>query len=486
MENSERSPLLNGNHIEQHMTLRQGVSNSWYNGHDCAVEAKSGREIEGAEVITKTYFTRFWILFIFSFLAWFQCAQWNTWGPISESVDVAFPGWGAETVAMMGNWGTIMFVVGIVPMCWLMEAKGLRAGVLACAGLIAAGTVMRIIPFATSSDVFFTVMSHLCAICVGLAATLVMAAPPTIAAVWFPPEERTTATAVSQVFNQLGNVGSYMEPLLVRAPRNGTKAEDIRTDIKLLLYIGKRFVFFWVWSVCVLLAWISSSPPSSSSPSSSIRTHTFYLIFSFRNRDLLLVTMSFGITVGIPLTWLSVLNFSLHELGIDQDDAMWIGILAVVLSGVSGLLAGRVTDAVYGHVKVSLILLMAATLACFFWFFLLAWGTVEVTRWQVYFSVVGGLALNFATAPLFMELAVEASFPCPEVVVGGMLTGADNFVGLLFLLLFFIPNIGYEWVTYSLLATGALAIIPLLLVRENYARSSIDRADGHEAPTKLL
>lgn len=86
-----------------------------------------------------------------------QCAQWNTWGPISESVSVAFPGWGAETVAMMGNWGSIMFVVGIVPMCWFMEAKGVRAGLLACAGLIAAGTVMRIIPFATSSDVFFTV-----------------------------------------------------------------------------------------------------------------------------------------------------------------------------------------------------------------------------------------------------------------------------------------------------------------------------------------
>lgn len=44
---------------------------------------------------------------------------------------------------------------------------------------------------------------------------------------------------------------------------------------------------------------------------------------------------------------------------------------------------------------------------------------------------------------------------------------------------------GYEWVTYSLLATGALAIVPLLLVRENYARSSIDRADIHEASTTL-
>lgn len=86
-----------------------------------------------------------------------QCAQWNTWGPISESVDVAFSGWGSQTVAMMGNWGTIMFVVGVVPMCWLLEAKGLRVGVLACAGLLAVGTVMRIIPFATDSDAFFTV-----------------------------------------------------------------------------------------------------------------------------------------------------------------------------------------------------------------------------------------------------------------------------------------------------------------------------------------
>ncbi|XP_069980084.1 solute carrier family 49 member 4 homolog [Penaeus vannamei] len=484
MENSERSPLLNGRRLETHVTLKPAASNSWHDGHPHAVEPESRPESEGVEVTTKTYFTRFWILFIFSFLAWFQCAQWNTWGPISESVSVAFPGWGAETVAMMGNWGTIMFVVGIVPMCWLMEAKGLRAGVLACAGLIAAGTIMRIIPFATSSDVFFTVMSHLCAICVGLAATLVMAAPPTIAAVWFPPEERTTATAVSQVLNQLGNVGSYMEPLLVRSPRNGTTTEEIRSDIKRLLYIDAAIA---VALLAAILVYFPKKPPLPPSVTSSVERYDFLTSMKkvFRNRDLLLVTISFGITVGIPLTWLSVLNFSLRELGIDQDDAMWVGLLAVVASGASGLLAGRATDLVYGHVKATLLALTEATLACFFWFFLLAWGAVAASRWQVYVSVVGGLALNFATAPLFMELAVEVSYPCPEVVVGGMLTGADNFVGLLFLFIFFIPNIGYEWVTYSLLATGALAIVPLLLVRENYARSSIDRADIHETSTKL-
>ena len=39
-------------------------------------------------------------------------------------------------------------------------------------------------------------MCHVCAILVGTAGTLVMAAPPMIAAVWFPPKERATATGM--------------------------------------------------------------------------------------------------------------------------------------------------------------------------------------------------------------------------------------------------------------------------------------------------
>ena len=39
----------------------------------------------------------------------------------------------------------------------------------------------------------FTVLAEACAIMTGLASTLVLAAPPLIAAEWFPPKERTTA-----------------------------------------------------------------------------------------------------------------------------------------------------------------------------------------------------------------------------------------------------------------------------------------------------
>ena len=61
---------------------------------------------------------------------------------------------------------------------------------------------------------------------------------------------------------------------------------------------------------------------------------------------------------------------------------------------------------------------------------------------QVYAAAIGLFSLNFATCPLFFELAVESAYPCPEILVGGLLTGANNFVGLTFLFLFFIPNIG--------------------------------------------
>lgn len=74
-----------------------------------------------------------------------QTAQWNTWGPISESMDAAFPGWGPSTVAMMANWGTIMFVLFVFPMCWATQRCGLRAGVLSASALMFLGLSLRCI-----------------------------------------------------------------------------------------------------------------------------------------------------------------------------------------------------------------------------------------------------------------------------------------------------------------------------------------------------
>ncbi|KAK7067284.1 hypothetical protein SK128_014125, partial [Halocaridina rubra] len=51
------------------------------------------------------------------------------------------------------------------------------------------------------------------------------------------------------------------------------------------------------------------------------------------------------------------------------------------------------------------------------------------------------MAVNFGTTPLFYELAVETAYPCPEGVVSGFLEGTLSLTGIIFLCLFFIPNI---------------------------------------------
>ena len=45
----------------------------------------------------------------------------------------------------------------------------------------------------------------------GLAGPVAMAAPPAVSAIWFPPDQRTTATAVGTLFGMMGTaVGFFL------------------------------------------------------------------------------------------------------------------------------------------------------------------------------------------------------------------------------------------------------------------------------------
>ena len=52
----------------------------------------------------------------------------------------------------------------------------------------------------------------MCAILNGMAGIIVFSAPSALSSAWFPPNERTTATGVALVFNNLGNVFSFLAP----------------------------------------------------------------------------------------------------------------------------------------------------------------------------------------------------------------------------------------------------------------------------------
>ena len=70
----------------------------------------------------------FSMLFFFLWLT-FQCTVWNTYGPITKAVMYAYD-WPNSTIAMMANWGTIIFCLFTLPILWMQQKCGLRATVL--------------------------------------------------------------------------------------------------------------------------------------------------------------------------------------------------------------------------------------------------------------------------------------------------------------------------------------------------------------------
>ena len=163
-------------------------------------------------VETKVYKRRWYVLLLFSLLACHQCTIWNTFGPVELSIKYAYS-WSNTTIAMMVNWGAIMFLAFVLPTIWFFETYGLRPTTLICTGMTAVGSILRVV---STKDTIFLIMSHTCAILNGITGCIVMAAPVALSAAWFPPDERTTATTFSVMMNGLGNGVSYLVgPLLV-------------------------------------------------------------------------------------------------------------------------------------------------------------------------------------------------------------------------------------------------------------------------------
>ncbi|MPC14812.1 Disrupted in renal carcinoma protein 2 [Portunus trituberculatus] len=433
---------------------------------------------ERQNVVTKTYKSRFWILFLAAFLCWIHTLQWSTWGPISESMNAAFPGWGPSTVALMVNWGTIMYVLCVAPLCWGMQRYGLRAGVVTSAAFMAIGTGLRCL---TKQTPTFTILCHICAILVGGASALALTTPMVIANDWFPQNERTTATAIILGISQLGSLGSFLEPTFIRLPGPGVTKEDIQDDVMNLVYAGA------IMSAVLLLAllvYYPSKPPKPPSLSSTTERVEFIpgLASVIRNKKLLLIVAIYGTFVGPPVAWITVLNFSVLPLGFHQGKAMWMGVTAVLVSSLSPVAAGRINDLLQGHIKTLIVTLMLGTTAFCYWFLLISYGVVEVTEWQVYVSTVGICACNYAAMPLFFEVAVDIAFPISDILVMGVMTAADCLVSTLFLTAYSIPNAGYLWIPSTMIFTSGIGIIPMLLLKFNNTRALIDNQIRVDSP----
>ncbi|KJE92520.1 hypothetical protein CAOG_03472 [Capsaspora owczarzaki ATCC 30864] len=209
------------------------------------------------------YKRRWYILFIFSVASFMQSMVWLTYNSVNDQTKEYYNNTIDDSqVVLFLTWGPVFYIPVVMVVPYLEKRLGpkrsCRVIVLAAAGLTAAGSVIRLIPcwFSVLREeywryIFFVTIGQILNACSG---PFVMASPSKLSVTWFAPNERTFATALFIVCNNLGTavgmlVGPYIAPTA--------------SDVPLLLYINAGLS---VLTFVVILAYFPAAPPLPPTP----------------------------------------------------------------------------------------------------------------------------------------------------------------------------------------------------------------------------
>ena len=210
------------------------------------------------------YPRRFYVLFVFSFLAFNQCIMWLTFSPIARQAEVYY-NISEATVDLLLNWGPIIFIPCLPLTSILLSIpNGLRYCVIILAITDFLAALARILPsliFTATSAHFNSValpLIHVGQILNAACGPLVMAPVSQLSSLWFAPHERTRATTVAIFANNFGGaIGFLISPSIVSSPE----------DVPHLLYVHFGLAFV----ACVLaLIYFPAQPPSPPSAAAEL------------------------------------------------------------------------------------------------------------------------------------------------------------------------------------------------------------------------
>ncbi|XP_020625238.1 disrupted in renal carcinoma protein 2 homolog isoform X2 [Orbicella faveolata] len=451
----------------------------------------------------KVYKRRWYILTIFSIVAALNNLIWNTWGPIQGTSQVVF-GWDNTTITLLADWGPISFVVAVVPMCWLMDMKGLRVAVLVAIFCEFIGSGLRCIPLSDQHVNLQTALIHCGQFITGIGGPIAMAAAPMVSAAWFPPEQRTTATAISSLACYSGTALSFViGPLLVpdveeyfkqselnvtsngqisylelRNHFNQTEIDYFKHKIMHLMYIELGITALTMLCVIIHFPEKPKLPPSVTAAIGRLEFKVGAKSL-LKNSQFWLLVVIYGIGTGVYGGWCSILDLNLSQFDIDQKTAGWLGFGAVVAGSVSGISLSIFADHFTRYMKLIVIALLTGATASLSIFTLICAGVIPYSKLVLFItSILGGLFVN-GTIPLFFELAVESTYPVAEGITSGFLTFSNNFLQIVFYIFPMLPHFGLKWINWCTFVTTGLCIPLLMLWKQRRYRSDVDAKDSY-------
>jgi FLVCR family MFS transporter 7 len=294
----------------------------------------------------------------------------------------------------------------------LADARGPRRAILLGAWLTAAGCAVRALALAAdgaSGSFALLLVGQVVAAC---AQPLLLAAPPVLAAAWFPLHERAIATTLATAAATVGAALGMVAPLAA-------------TSVGAVLRAEAALAVLVAGAVHALLPALPPHPPSAAARTPRLPLGAA-LAHAARARGGCALLCAFALPLGSFNALATLVDGLGAAYGFAPDAASVFGAVVVGCGLVGSALVAAAADARGWHVSLlrgCFALALPASCAL-----PLALGSRDV---RLATAALG--ALGFAlmpVLPLSYELAAEVAWPAPEGVTALLLTSAGQLVGI--------------------------------------------------------
>lgn len=438
--------------------------------------------------IYNVYSERFYVLFIFCFLAFNQCLIWLTFSPIARSTQIYY-NITESTVDLLLNWGPIVFIL-CLPLTYILlnRQNGLRYCVMLLALIDFLAALVRIIPLVITSPSSskFTSISlsflHIGQILNAICGPLVMVPVSQLSCLWFASHERTRATTAAICASNFGLTTSFIiGPLIVSSPEY----------LPRLLYVHLALTSIACILVMIHFPAQPLTPPSPAAEllitnsTSSWSTLAQNIRQCLTTPAFLLIALAGGLMSGVLGIWTSLFDIILKAENITEQQAGWLGFSATTSGIFGGLCLSIIADRPrFQHSLKTFIL--SSYFIC-----LLAIIYFELSVHTYFFNepilpstilTIGlsttlvGLCFNSASSLIYESLA-ELMYPLPESLSASILVQWMNMVSLL--VLFIAPNRA-QLINVIAFITIMTCLLMIMFARFSYQRRDEDQRRPQE------
>ena len=357
----------------------------------------------------KIYGYRWVVLLAFMLIAAVNQLMWITFAPITGSA-AAYFGVSDLSIGLLSLSFMVVYILVSIPASWMIDTYGIRAAVGLGAALTGIFGLLRGILAPNYTLVL------LAQIGIAIGQPFILNAVTTVAARWFPIEERATAAGLGSLAIYLGIlVALVLTPYLT-----------LQSQISSMLLI---YGIVAMLAVVVFFVFVRERPPTPPcAPEQEERSLVFDgLKESLRNREFVLLLVVFFVGLGVfnaITTWIEEI---LRPRGFSIIQAGNSGGLMIVGGIIGAVVLPLLSDRARKRTPYLLLAVIGATLGLAGLTFTTSYGLLLVSAFIFGFFLL-------SAGPIGFQYGAELTYPTPEGTSNGLLLMMGQISGILFIL----------------------------------------------------